>query len=194
MQNNFIRKGEFIMTSDLEKLMESKNMIQKMANGINPLNETPIETGCFLNDPQIIRPLFFIIDYISNEVNKKPKRRKKPTQFYITNEQISAIELPSGKIGVNNFARAVNAVIDPNQSKKLQGLMINRKLKLLGILSETVDEDGKKRTTTNDRSEGYGIESITKLYNGQEYQQVVFNEDGKEFLLKNIVDIMNYQE
>lgn len=182
------------MTSDLEKLMESKNVIQKLANGINPLNETPIETSCFLNDPQIIRPLFYLSNYITNEIDNKSKPRKRPTRFYITEEQISAIELPSGKIGVNNFARAVNAVIDPNQSKKLNGLMINRKLKLLGILSETIDEDGKKRTTTNDRSEGYGIESLTKLYNGQEYQQVVFNEDGKEFLLKNIVDIMNYKE
>jgi hypothetical protein len=112
----------------------------------------------------------------------------------MTEEQLSMIELPSGKIGVNTFARAINAVIDLNQSKKLKGLMINKKLKLIGILSETIDKDGKKRTTTNDKSEGYGIESVTKLFNGQEYEQVVFNDNGKEFLLKNIVDIMNYKE
>jgi hypothetical protein len=61
------------MTLDLEKLLESKDIIQKLANGINPLDQSPIEEENFLNDPQIIRPLFFIIDYISNEVNKKVK-------------------------------------------------------------------------------------------------------------------------
>lgn len=100
------------------------------------------------------------------------------------------VTLPPGKIGINDFSKEINAVIDPTISKKITGTMINKKLKAIGILSEEVDENGHRVTITNDKSEGYGIESETRTFNGREYKKVVFNEVGKQFLLKNIKTLM----
>lgn len=111
----------------------------------------------------------------------KNKPTKRPRKLFITDEQISKISLPLVKIGINDFAKAVNEVLDLTKSKKLNGTVINKKLKLLRILIETVEEDGNRRTITNEKSEGYGIELVTKNYNGRHYQQVVFNDQGKEF-------------
>ena len=69
-------------------------------------------------------------------------------------------------------------------------LVINRKLKKIGVLSEEKINDNRKRTVVNDNSIAYGIESIESYYNGEAYQRVVFNDKGKEFLLKNIIDLM----
>ncbi|MEH7237788.1 hypothetical protein [Bacillus sp. JJ1562] len=98
--------------------------------------------------------------------------------------------MPSGNIGINVFAKAVNEVIDENNSKKVNGTVINKRLKALGILSEETTEKGNTRTITNDQSEGYGIESVTRHFNNREYQQIVFNEVGKQFLLDNLERIM----
>ncbi|HWL22254.1 MAG TPA: hypothetical protein VNR38_00640 [Ureibacillus sp.] len=111
---------------------------------------------------------------------------RKPITFVITEEQLANVKLPIGKIGINEFARAINKVINPQVSKKVTGQMINKKLKELGILSEIIDEDGKVNTITNENSEGYGIESITRNFNGREYQKVVYNDIGKEFLISHI--------
>ena len=96
----------------------------------------------------------------------------KPWEFVITNEQLASIELPQGNIGINDFANAVNEVIHLSLSKKLSSAIVFKKLKELGILSES--------------SASYGIESATRFFNGRLYTQVVFNETGKEFLLHNL--------
>ena len=44
--------------------------------------------------------------------------------------------------------------------------MINKKLKSLGILSEQLSEKGGWRTVTNELSEGYGIETISRIFDG----------------------------
>jgi hypothetical protein len=181
------------MDTEIDKLIESKRIIQALANGINPLTGELVRVDSFLNDPTIIRPLFFLSQYLEKETNHSKNNRKKPKSFNITEEEMSRVVLPNGKIGVNDFAYAVNAVLNTTRSKKLNGAVINRKLKLLGILSEATDDEGKTRTVTNEKSEGYGIEFVSKVYNNREYQQVVFNDIGKKFLLHNIEKLMNYE-
>lgn len=175
---------------ETKKLLESKNLLIKIASGINPLDDTPIQEDSFLHNPQIIRPLFFLTDYISYEIEKSKKPSRKPTQFIITDEQMEQVSLPAGSIGINEFAKAINVVIDRKISKNITGTLINKKLKELGILSEEVDEQGHRSTVINDKSEGYGIECVTRTFNGREYQKVVFNQVGKEFLLKNFCELM----
>ena len=60
----------------------------------------------------------------------------------------------------------------------------------MGILSEAETTDGKKRMTITDKSSQYGILSETRTYNNNEYEMVVFNEQGKKFLLDNLEDIV----
>ncbi len=178
------------MVADTQKLLETKGLIEKLANGVNPVTGTPIQDESFLNNPKILRSFYFLTDYIPTQIEQKTFSPRKPTKFLITDEQIENIALPPGKIGINEFAKAINRVIDPQVSKKVTGQMINKKLKELGILSESVDAEGKVNTITNENSEGYGIESVTKTFNGREYQKVVYNEVGKEFLLKHFMEWM----
>ncbi|MFJ8065657.1 hypothetical protein ACIQYS_13570 [Psychrobacillus sp. NPDC096426] len=98
--------------------------------------------------------------------------------------------MPKGLIGINEFARAVNLVIDENVSKKLTGAAINRKLKEIGVLSEEKIHDNSKRTVVNGNSIAYGIEGIEGYYNREAYQRVVFNDIGKGIILKNLIDLM----
>ncbi|MEO4052380.1 hypothetical protein [Solibacillus sp. CAU 1738] len=173
------------MKEDLTKLLEAKMIIEKLANGVNPIDQSQIDSSHFLNDSKIIRSLFYLVNYLNDEISNS-KIIGKPKRFIITEEQIAKIQLPTGKLGLNDFAAAVNEVIDPLFTKKLSGAIVSKKLKELAILSETVNEDGRKRTVTNEISSSYGIEMITRFYDGRPYNQVVFDELGKEFLLNNL--------
>lgn len=178
------------MVVDTQKLLETKGIIVKLANGINPIDDSLIIEESFLNNPKIVRSLYYLDQYITDQIEQSTIRKGKPTKFLITDEQLENVILPSGKIGINDFAKAINKVLDQQISKRVTGQMINKKLKELGILSEIVDEEGKINTITNENSEGYGIESVTRIFNGREYKKVVYNNVGKEFLLKNIVKLM----
>ncbi|RUL52017.1 MULTISPECIES: hypothetical protein [Lysinibacillus] len=179
------------MMLDRQKLVESQTVVKKIANGINPIDDTPFNDTSFLTTPQVIQPIFYLFNYMFHIANGNISSRQRPKQFFITNEQLDNVVLPEGKIGIMEFAKAINEVIDPTISKKLNGAMINKKLKELQILSEAIDEEGHRRTITNENSEAYGIESVTKSFRGREYQKVVFNEVGKQFLLKNLKQLMN---
>lgn len=168
------------------QLLASANMLQKLAEGIDPLTGELISDDHLLNNPIIIRHLFFCVNFMSNEIEGKKRKRQRNRTFSITDEQMAAIVLPERKLGVNDFAKAVNVVIDPLISKKLTGTMINKKLKSLGILSEKLTEKGGWRTGTNELSEGYGIETISRVFDGKPYEQIVFNDVGKAFLLNNL--------
>lgn len=168
-------------------------MLEKLAHGINPLDGLAITSDHLLNNPHVIRHLFTILNYLDSEPKKRQKKtnnRKRLNKFILTPEQLERVELPKGLIGINEFAQAINLVIDETVSKKLSGAAINRKLKKIGVLSEAKIDDNKTRTVVNDTSIGYGIESIESYYNGEPYKRVVFNEIGKEFLVKNIIDLM----
>lgn len=71
---------------------------------------------------------------------------------------------------------------------------MNKKLKILGILSEEKLESGKTRTIINENSINFGFETDKKTYNGSEYDMVAMNDKGKKYLLDNIESIMKAVE
>lgn len=179
------------MGLEKEKIIKANEILNKMANGVNPVNGKPIDVDCFLHDPRMIRCLFFVQQVldkvIDNEINIGDR---KPAKFVITAEEKSRIKFPEEKIGINQFARCVNSVIDLNLSSKITGVQINKQLKKMGILGEEPLENGKKRTVIKDDSYKYGIETEKRNYNGNEYDMVCFNDIGKKFLLDNLEKIL----
>ncbi len=180
------------MKASADRLLKAKEVIQQIANGVNPLDQSEIPDDSFLHHPKIIRSLFCLLDYMDKEMNNSSSHSQpKPKTFMITAEQKSAVEFPDGPIGVNVLVKAINLVIDPTTSKKLNGAGLNKQLKKLGILSEEIDEKGKKRTIVNENSEGYGIIAQRRVFDGVEYDQVLFDEEGKAFVLQNIESLLN---
>lgn len=181
------------MDLDREKLGKAKAILEKMANGINPINGQPIQDESFLQDPRMIRCLFYVSNVLQLVMDGKIQRLR-PTNFVITPEEKSRVKFPEYKIGVNEFSKCINEVIDPNKSKKLTGAELNKQLKKMGILSEIPTENGRVRTTINEKSKDYGIEIEIRTYKDREYEMVVFNDAGKRFLLENIEYIMSYEK
>ncbi len=179
------------MSMEKEKLIRAKEILQKMANGINPFNGEPIKESSFLQEPRMIRCLFFVQEVLDRAIHGQFRIAAiRPSEFIISGEEKSTIELPPGKIGVSEFARCVNKVIDINKSKKLTGTEINKQLKKMGILADQTLENGKTKTVINAVSHDYEIEMEERNYNGRQYEMVVFNDEGKKFLLENLERIM----
>jgi hypothetical protein len=183
------------MVNDVEKLEKARNVLLKIAKGIDPLTGEVIAADSFLNDPRIIRCFYYVaevLEGVRNGAYAKPAGRA--AEFVITPEQKSQIVLPEGKIGVNEFSKRVNACIDPSLSKNLSGVELNKRLKAMGILGEQPAGTGKTRTVTNETSAQYGFELEKRSYNGVEYEMVVINDRGKQFLLDNLETIMKAGE
>ena len=183
------------MKFEKNKIIKAREILEKMANGINPVNGELIDADCFLQDPRMIRCLFFVNQVLSDYIERPAYARDyRPPTFIITSEEKDRVRFPDGNIGINQFAKSINSVIDLNRSRKLSGVMMNNQLKKMGILNEELQADGKKRTVANENSQQYGIVSEKRSYEGREYNMVCFNEDGKRFLLNNLERILEYTE
>lgn len=184
------------MNLDIDKIKKARVVLDKMANGINPVDGTKITEESFLNDPRIIRCLFFVNEILQRTIDgdlqdKNLDRKKLP--FVITAEEKARVEFPAEEIGVNAFAQCINKVINPNVSKKLTGLELNKGLKRMGILGELVDNEGKKKTIVPEGSEKYGIRTLLVNYNGTEYEKVIFDKKAVQHLLDNLENIMGFE-
>lgn len=181
------------MSLEKEKIVKASEILNKIANGINPVNGEPIGNDCFLQDPRMIRCLFFV-QQVLNEAAERPASIYKPApaKFIISAEEKSRVRFPEENIGINQFAKCINAVIDVNVSRKLTGVQMNNQLKKMGILSEESIGEGRKRTIANENSQQYGVVSEKRIYNGVEYDKVCFNDIGKKFLLNDLERILEY--
>ncbi len=176
-------------------MIRAREILQKMANGVNPFNGKQIEESSFLHDARMIRCLYFVQDVLDRVIaGELTKGGAKGLPFSITAEEKNRVVLPDKGIGVNEFARCVNSVIDLQRSKKLSGMELNKQLKRMGILGEEKNEEGKTRTVVNERSTEFGIESEKRVFSGNEYEMILFNDKGKKFLLDNVEKIMSHDE
>lgn len=174
-----------------EQILKVKEILLKMAGGIDPIHGEVISEESFLNDPNIIRSFYYTVDVLEHVVQGTLYKRQTST-FHITQEQINKVVLPEGKIGVSDFTNCINAVLDI-QDKKVNSTDLNRRLRLMQILDESKGEDGRVKTIIGVQSHQYGFESERRSFHGHEYDKIVINDQGKRFLLENLERIMSYK-
>lgn len=125
------------------------------------------------------------------EPTSSENRKKKPKiPFSIDPELLDNLELPDKDISITEFCRAVNGMIDMEAMKRLTPVHMNTQLKKMGILGEKKDDSGRSETVTTEHSLEYGISSVSGMYNGREYEKIIYDEQGKRFLVDNLPDIL----
>lgn len=161
------------------QLEEARYVLELLSQGKHPIERSNLEHSHFLHDPRVIRPLCFLLGHLH-----PPRKMKKPSQFFIPPGIVDQMKFPELPLGTNEFCKQLNGLLNLEESKPIKTHHFYKKLKELGILSEEVQADGKRRTITNETSEGYGITMINREFRGRPYQQIVFDETGIELLKK----------
>lgn len=182
------------MIDEDKKLNRAIEIMKSLTEGFNPFTNEPYEEASLINDPRMVRCMYYIVEllekYKAGNITRYVTQKELPYCF--PEEVMKKVKLPADNIGVNAFAKYVNEATDPALCKRLSGVALNNQLKKIGILGDEADAGGKRHTITNDKSEQYGIEMTTAVFNGSTYEKVVFNDKGKEFLLGHLQEIMDF--
>ena len=64
--------------TELEKIAYAKSFIDKLANGINPLDNTPIPDDDIANNVRLSRCFFYVSSILQKEIDRE--RRKVPKE------------------------------------------------------------------------------------------------------------------
>lgn len=191
---NKIREEPKDMT-ELEKIAYAKSFIDKLANGINPLDDTPIPDGDIVNNVRLSRCFFFVSDILrqvyENDgivVSKKAKQRK--NEFSLTEEERAKIQISDISLSVSEISRYLNTIVDLDKTKRLSAAEINNWLLSMGLLENIMLSNGKNRKVPTPQGNEIGIFSEER--NGQygPYVAVLFLPKAQQFIYDNIEAIV----
>lgn len=109
--------------TELEKMQRAKMYIDKLANGINPIDDAAAPENDVINNVRLSRCFFYVSDIlrqvIENGGTAKAIKSAPKSPFFLTDEQKNQY-IPSDKpISVSEITKALNAIADLEKCKKL---------------------------------------------------------------------------
>lgn len=184
--------------TELEKIAYAKSFIDKLAEGINPLDGTPVGEDDIVNNVRLSRCFFYVSDILRQIIDNggitasHPVKYTKP-EFFLTDEQRQAFEFSQRPLPVSDITEKLNALTDTEAVHKLPATAITGWLVDVGMLETVTNTDGKnnKRPTEQGRDLGILTEQRTGQYGS--YTVVLYTEEAQRFILDNIDGIIAYR-
>lgn len=181
--------------TELEKIAYAKGFIDKLANGINPIDDTQISENEVVNNIRISRCLFFVSDILRQVLemreNALPKAKKtKSPDFFISTDQIQSYQYTKEPITATAIARKISFLKQDENMKNLSYRQIEDFLLSLNLLC--YNEDGArphKIPTAEGQKMGISVETRRTIY-GREYMATCYNAAAQEFIIDNIEAVL----
>ena len=185
-----------MVTVDLQKLEKAIIYTSRIADGRNPVNNTPSDDS-LVADPNVVRCMFFIKDVLqavkdnNGYIGRIPRKERK-NSFPV--EVISQFEYYENKT-ITTFAAQINKLV-PNDCKKLRYQVITTWLKKNDYLIEVDDHVvGKVVTKPTEKGKGIGITcNLVNTDSGREYYRVEYTKQAQEFIISNLPTMINEYE
>lgn len=174
---------------DLAKLNTAIEYVERIADGCNPVNNVPLADDDVLNNPNIIRCMYFIKEVLeevrSNDGLIRGKRgRAGAVPFPV--EVLDEFEYKEDKSITHVLKQIYDPVKDLNV-KKISVIKINALLKEEGYLMDEPDpETEKTRKVPTAMGKELGIYVAEREYGDRVYQAVMYNQDAQEYIVERI--------
>ncbi len=175
--------------TELERLVYAKELVDKMADGINPLDDTVLPEDDLLNNIKISRCMFYVSQVLRQAIEcggtlDKKKNSKQP--FSVTAEQLEKYEFAQTPISLTEIARKINALNDNPQMRKIGYRHISSWLVKTGMLCDKENMFGKMKKFPTEAGLEIGIFSEIRHGSRGTYEALLFNKDAQCFILDNI--------
>ncbi len=184
--------------TEIEKIEYAKLFIDKLANGINPLDDNPIPDGDIVNNVRLSRCFFYVSDILrqvieNGGVNAQRVKKVKKQAFTLTPEQRLNISISETPLTVSEIADYLNTLIDIDAMTKITATMITNWLVEAGLLEVYERNDGKKSKKATSAGSQMGI--ITEERSGQygTYSVLLYPPAMQQFIYDNIDSVISFK-
>lgn len=177
---------------DLNVLIRAKDYIEKLANGINPINNERTNENDIVNDVRITRCLFYVSNILNNMYEKESKKKKKENMipFYLNKEQLEKYKY-NDDTSISKIITKINDLKNNDNMEKLKVVDVCNWLTKIGLLQEE-DYEGKMRRipTKTGLSMGMYLEN-RKGMNGN-YDIVLYSKKMQDFIIDNFDMLLDF--
>ncbi len=179
---------------DFEILCRAKTYIDKLANGINPLNDQLLEDNDIVNNVRLSRCFFYVSDILRQVIENGGlvrKSKRKRVAFNISDEELNKYEYSEDPISITHVVKRINNLINQNEIKSLSYKIISAWLKEIGMLEDANGKYGNARTCPTQLGEELGISIEKRIGNKGEYFATYYNRNAQEFIINHLQAIIS---
>ena len=179
--------------TDLEIMQRAKMYLDKLANGINPLDDTTLSDGDIVNNVRISRCLFYVSNVLRQVIENggtAPKKHTPKIDFEISFEDIQKFPFSDFPITVSVIAKRINEIVDNENMKRLTYKNITDWLISTDMLRVETKPDGKTTKVPTAAGNQIGITTTIRNNARGEYTAVVYDAKAQRFIIDNIESVI----
>jgi len=180
--------------TNMKKLLNAKDFMDKLSNGIDPVSDEVLTKDALLGNIDLSRCFFFTSDILRQVIENNGfigRRAKSNTMlppFTLSEEQRTQIEITERPAMVRQFTESINNLIDMNSMRNLKVSAVTRWLVENGLLSEEVVNEKKRKIPTK-KGEKFGIYSETRNGHYGSYTAILYKESAQRHIVENLDQI-----
>ncbi|MCL2663009.1 MAG: hypothetical protein FWE83_06720 [Oscillospiraceae bacterium] len=181
--------------TEMEKLFSSKECMDKLSNGIDPISDEVLPKDTVLNNVELLRHFFYVSDILrqvienGGSVAKRAQSRSYLPPFKLPIEQHSQIEITTTPVMIKHFTDRINSQIDEKTMRKLKVTAITGWLVSNGFLCEEIINE-KKRKKPTEEGEKLGIYSENREGYFGNYLAILYKESAQKQIVDNLEQII----
>ena len=181
--------------TELETLERAKMYMEKLANGINPIDGSVIPDEDIVNNVRLSRCFFYVSDVLGQVIENggvTPQKKIKKEPFSLTVEQRETFEFSAVPIPISEISKRINMLSTNENMSTLSYAAIRDWLTSLGMLEYALDGNGKNVVRPTPQGESIGIALEARNGANGPYFVVVYNLAAQHFILDNLDAIIDY--
>ncbi len=182
--------------TELEKIKRAKMYVDKLANGINPIDDTKIPDEDIINHVRLSRCLFFVSDVLRQVIENggtkttAVSKNSKKLPLEVSLEQRNRFAYSEIPIAASEIAKRVNALVNEENRQKLTYDDILTWLIEIGMMEFASTPDGERTRQPTENGIKNGISVQERTGNNGIYHVVVYNIAAQHFIIDNLDAIL----
>lgn len=181
--------------TELETLQRAKMYMEKLANGINPIDGSMIPDDDVVNNVRLSRCFFYVADVLRQVIDSggvAPQKKPKKEPFALTTEQRSAFQFSGAPIPISELSKRISFLSGNENMATLSYAVIRDWLMSIGMLEEVPDGNGKYVKHPTEQGKSIGISLDPRTGRNGEYFVVVYNISAQHFILDNLDAVIEF--
>lgn len=181
--------------TEIEKIAYAKGFLDKLAEGINPLDGTALPDGDIVNNVRISRCLFFVSDVlrqvIANGGTEKAGKAKKRKLSADDLAKLAEFEYSDTPIFVSELVERIKRVFGGEEIRVPRG-KITKWLTEKGAITETSEGFTKPTKVPTEFGRELGLIAGKRMNAyGEEFGTIKYSRRAQEFIIDNFEAILN---
>lgn len=178
--------------TQLEIIERAKMYLEKLSQGINPLDDSLIAAEDLLHNPRISKCLSFTADVLEDILRNggiTPMEKLEKAPLFIPPEILRQYPFSDYPISISEVVRRINSLINVVRMVPLRYTIVSQFLEEQGLLMLAVLPDGKKARRPTELGLSMGIIAAERGEGSHSYVAVQFDRRAQEYILEHFEEI-----